>query len=165
MLGPPARRHPPGRHLPARLWWVVAASLLALPSCTTTFNDLKPEQRQQQCRFMRPPLEAITVTNYRRLGPSLPELSVRPVSVDLQVTVDGAGTIQAGKLIDGRADVISLQRLRGLRLLDGIGKALCVDISLNTLVPYQTFQSPGWRMDVILRGGDRLTCPPEQKRI
>ena len=138
----------------------MAVSLLVLPSCTTTFNELKPEQRQQQCRSMRPPLEAITVTNYRRLGPSLPVLSVRPVSVDLQVTVDGVGTIQAGKLIDGRPDVISLERLRGLHLLDGIGKAMRVDISLNTLVPYQARFSPGWRLDVLLRNGDRLTCPP-----
>ena len=137
----------------------VAVGLLTL-SCITTMDDLKPEQRMEQCRTMRPPLEAVAVHDYRHLGPSLPELSFRPISVDLRVTVDAVGTIQTAKFVDGSSEVISLQNLRGLHLVAGIGKPLRIDFSLNTMVPYQARFSPGWRLDVLLRKGDRLTCPP-----
>ena len=44
--------------------------------------------------------------------------------------------------------------------MTGIGNPLRIDFSLNTMVPYQARLSPGWRLDVLLRNGDRLTCPP-----
>ena len=132
-------------------------SLLA-PACTATLADLPEPEWQEQCRSVRFPMSAITVTDYRRYAstPDAPTLLV----VDVGLRVDEDGEVVSVDMDPEDAELVSADRLRGVRLIPGVGKPLALKMRLTNVLdrPVGDRDRFGWELSLLGPGGSFRRC-------
>ena len=133
-------------------------SLLAA-ACTAALADLPEPEWQEQCRSVRFPMSAIVVTDYRRYAsmPDVPSLLL----VDMRLRVDEDGEVVSVEMDPEDAKLVSADRLRGVRLIPGVGKPLELEMRLTNHLEYPFDERSarfGWELSLLRDGGHFQSC-------
>jgi hypothetical protein len=142
-----------------RLNWLAGVLSLLGTACTAALADLPQAEWQEQCRSVRFPMSAIVVTDYRRYR-SMPDVPAQLV-VDLKLRVDEDGEVISVEMDPKDAALVSADRLRGVRLIPGVGKPLELELRLTNQLEYPPNQRRdrfGWELSLLGDGGRFEVC-------